>query len=585
MPGRQLALATFAAVPDEPSDADRAAAFAAFRARLRAAQDPSDVAAALARVRAAQARQDPPETRSSDPAPATPPAAPRNPKSSVSAHDREAASDLREHPVKPGAENGGLGDRYEQRNNRQQARMRMLDEARALTTLYSLKRCGAMPLGGAVSVTQKGDGSGGFAGLFRCGSVWACPECMPVVRAERAANLETWAGAWIGAGHGLAMATLTTKHWKHARLGPQIDGTATAWRKLQAGAWWAGRTRADGTRVPGFRERHGLVGVTRAMEMTHSWANSWHTHLHVLLWFEDEVTADKARQVEAELYDRWAVLVRRANLGKPTRKHGVKVDPVRRGKQGAADLARYVVKVLDKDDEKSPEKALGNELLRGDMKSGRQPLEILRRALAGDEAEQELWKEYEQATKGRRMLTWGGDIKDRLAELVDVDERDDQEVVLAEDARNTRAVLVQVTPQPWREKVAATPGRRGQVRVAVKVASDAATKAGLDIEHAARTAVRELLESWGLVWGEHIYGPDVDLETGEVTGERITPPAPPKRRTAVRWHSRNELDATREVLGITPHDWVRPERAARRAKGLPVAPALRAEAVTGTSNH
>ena len=564
-----------APVEPELTDDQRKAAHEAFKARLRAAQRPGEAEAAMARVRAAQARLSPHPDQPAGDGPDHDGGSPWKPKSSVSTQDHGRPSDLRKQPTSGDRKPRDLGSRYDRRNDKIQARMRLLDQARPISTLYSLQRCGQMALGGAVAVTQKGDGSGGFSGLFRCGSVWSCPECAPVVRAERAANMETWAAAWMGAGHGVAMATLTTRHWKHSRLGPQLEGTAEAWRALLQGSWWAGRTTKDGTYVPGFRDRHGIVGIARALEMTHSWSNSWHSHIHALLWFETPPDDDTARQVEAELYARWAVIVARKGLGKPTRKHGVKVDVAHRGAEGAADLARYLVKLQDKDDEKAPARGLGNELLRGDnkigRKKGRTPFEILRRAVAGDEAELELWVEYEKATKGRRMLTWSGDIRDRLDELVDVRELEDQDVVLADDARNTTAVLVQVRPEPWRETVAGVVGRRGQLRTAVTVASATAAAAGLDLEETARAAVRDLLEDWGLRWGTDILGPDIDLTTGElVDGEHVTPQRRP-RPGRTRWQTSDELDAGTHVLGIRPTDYVRPQMAARRAAGLPIA--------------
>ncbi|WP_438471397.1 protein rep [Streptomyces asiaticus] len=453
--------------------------------------------------------------------------------------------------------------------------MRLLDETRALTHLHSLSQCGARPLGGAVAVTQKGDGSGGFSGLFRCGSVWACPECAPIVRADRAGLLETWAAAWMREGHGLAMATLTSRHGQHARLGPQLERTAGAWRRMLQSRWWRK-----------FRAKHGLVGATRALEMTHSWANSWHTHIHAVLWTEEPVSADIARAMEEELFTRWRAECAHAKLGRPTKEHGVRVDPAARGEEGAADLARYLVKVQDKDDDQAPAHALGNELLRGDMKTGRRagraPFEILRRAVAGDAAELELWHEYEHATKGHRMLTWAGDIKARLAELVEAEERDPAAVVTDEDARDTRAVLVQVTPEPWRTAVAAHPGRRGQLRVAVGVASAAAIESAADPETAARAAIRELLESWGLIWGRDMYGPEIDPETGELRGEYVTPQQRPERRRQ-EWQTADDLDAGTHLLGVRPRDAVRPEQAQRRAAGLPIARELGAETTVETA--
>jgi hypothetical protein len=576
---------------------------------VRPALAPDTLTAALARVRGREAAPSPHDAVSSEPTPATPDGPPRNPKSSVAADAAEPPCDVRESPAQ-GRAARDLGLRHEQRNNRLQKRMRLLDEIRSVSDLHSLKNCGAKALAGAVSVTQKGDGGGGFAGVFRCASVWSCPECSPIVRADRASSLEGWASEWMQAGHGLAMATLTTRHHKHARLGPQIERTAGAWRRMLQSRWWRR-----------FRERHGIVACVRALEMTHSWSNSWHTHIHVGVFTETKVSAETAQQMQDELYDHWRGQVKHAGLGMPTRKHGVLVEPCRTV-SGASDLAKYLVKVQDKDNEKAPERALGNELVRGDLKDGRHdgrtPFEILRRALAetaveraaydkaarrarrrpDDAAAQDaadaaralvhanpemgLWLEYEAATKGHRMLTWTGD-KERLEEVVG-DLTENPAHVLVDEAGQTKAVLVQVEPSPWKAAIAYVPGRRGQLKQAVTATSATATAAGLDPETEARAAVVAILESWGLKAGsdftagreddpERELDPSgrIDLGTGEVLAAELpVPPVRPEHRPRPRWKTPVDLHCDKQLLGITPRDNVRPERARRRAAGLPV---------------
>ncbi|WP_327419720.1 hypothetical protein [Streptomyces sp. NBC_01233] len=708
----QAALAKAAALKaplaDDPADtlAERAAQTAEFKAALAKSRVTPEAQQALADAlhrhrdpkaaqEALQARQKAATTDRTTPASPTQPQ-PAAPQTSpdggtpgkaerfVAASTAETGSDLREGcdasvscDSEPTPETSDLGKQYEQANNKLQKSMRLLDEARAITTLFSMRKCGVDNIAGAVAVTQKIDGSGGFNGLFRCGSVWSCPECMPVVRADRAAVMEKYALAWATehdaelctgktedagkthAGHGMAMATFTSRHGEHAVLEDrlifdkhgkpvkdddgkqqvrrgQLQRTADAWRRMLQSRWWR-RLRA----------KYGIVGATRALEVTHSWASAWHTHIHAVVWFEEPVTDDVAKELETELYVRWQAECTVAGLGRPSRKHGVKVDPARRGAEGAADIAKYLVKVQDKDKAPRPAaegfvnhvsrdarptadqarrlkaarakrdtaraqgktraqadadsliadireeigqahraRALGNELLRGDnkvgRKEGRTALEILRLALAGDAAELDLWHQYERATKGTKMLTWTGDVRERLERLTGAAaERDAQEVMAEDDAKQVKAVLVLIDPDPWKSKVAAIPGRRGQLRVAVKVASDNAIKAGLDMEAGARAAVRELLESWGLTWDTDMYGPGtqtkgsrgVDTETGELyfVPEHPAPPQDRRDRRHPQWQTPDQLHANATILGTTPRDYVRPEQAARRASGLPIA--------------
>ncbi|MFD7510004.1 hypothetical protein ACFV5N_11775 [Streptomyces sp. NPDC059853] len=764
----------------DESRAERAAAHAEFRARLRAARDSRARGAAVAaagRETAASGPGDP------SPADATDPTAPRdggrfrNQRTTLAPPAADVASELGERPVSGSEKNGANpgtapdpGAKYERPKHRRQQRMRQLDDARLISTLPSLIRCGRDPLGGAVTIQQRPDGEGGFIGLFKCGSVWACPECSPVVRAERARVMEAAAHAWTEAGRGIAMATLTSRHGQYNRLAAQpkiryekgkpvineltgepevardekgkpvmipgqLEATAAAWRRMLTSTWWRN-----------LRARYDLAGATRAIEVTRG-NSGWHTHIHAVLWFMDPVTDEIAKQLQGELYTRWVLECAHAKLGKPNRARGVRVDPARQGSDGAADIAKYLVKVQDKDPNQTDRtdvepnllhrpnakqasrlaaakarrrqyraehdqaladyhqainhynentgdgaawsryqaadarrrkaragqaeadaeiaeireeigqaaasRALGNELLRADTKrakrAGRTSGEILRDALAatakarvrlldarreeraakdaavyakdearakalaraeaaaarirraladiGTEREVQLWREYEQGTRGHRMLTWSGSIKDLLADL-GVTELDRNATDVVTEEEKAGRPLLQAEPAPFRQHVTSVPGRRGQVAAAVAVATASVTEgkaldvAGEDVRTAAvaaaRTAVAELLEGWGLVRGADFWGDEdarydrsLNTSTGEIalTAETITHaplgpvpttlPAPPRRRT--RWQSADELHSTQALLGIRPQDAVRPEMAARRAAGLPVA--------------
>lgn len=359
--------------------------------------------------------------------------------------------------------------------------MTLRDLVQEVTTLKSFRGCEKSVLQGGVSLRRL-EGRAGFAGVWRCGSVWACPCCSATVRAARAAELERLAVAWIQAGHGLAMATLTVRHWSKARLRPQLDGVATSWRKLQAGKWWGS-----------FKEAFGMAGVTRAVEITHG-ENGWHSHLHVLIWTDKPMDRETAEQMEGNLYAKWLAKVTAAGLGKPTREHGVKVDPVRRGKEGAADVAKYVAKLQEADG--SAERSMGNEIVRGDLKTGqkgsRVPFEIIADHFRkGDEDDLHLWWEYEEATKGRRMLTWTRGLRDMLAELLEeeMDERTDEEIAAADEAGEGEEVAYFPT-ETWKKHIVSVPGRRPAL-------INAAQAGG-------RADVRKLIESWGLVWGSDV---------------------------------------------------------------------------------
>lgn len=442
------------ALQDAPSVQERAAAHEAFRARLRAAKGlPAAVGSETA------------------PAPTGGPLGTTQSRVSTAGHSSHTRS--------VAARRAALVARH---SDRRLDRMLLRDLIQEVTGLKSLRGCERNVLQGGVSLRLR-DGRASFAGLWRCGSVWACPCCSAKVRAARAAELERLAVAWIQAGHGLAMATLTVRHWSRARLDPQLDGVARSWQKMQAGRWWSA-----------FKARYGVAGVTRAVEITHG-ENGWHAHLHVLVWTDRPMDRETADRMQDELYERWLAKVTAAGLGKPTREHGVKVDPVRRGEAGAADVARYVAKIQEGD---GAERALGNEMTRGDLKSGRKgsrtPFEIIadyfRKETAGDLA---LWREYEDATKGRRMLTWSRGLRDMLAALLDedLDDRTDEELAAADEGQGDEVAYIPV--EPWRQHIARVPGRRPALINAAQADGE--------------KGVRALVTAWGLVWGQDVLPP------------------------------------------------------------------------------
>jgi hypothetical protein len=436
------------AVDDSPSAQERAQTHAAFRARYRAAR--------------------PALTLASETTPA-PAAAPLG---------------TTESKVSPAGQKGAAARRVAgaaSYSDRRLTRMTLRDLVQDVTTLKSLRGCERSVLQGGVSLRQRGDeGRASFSGVWRCGSVWACPCCSATVRAARAAELERLAVAWIKAGHGLAMATLTVRHWNRAKLGPQLDGVAKSWQKVQAGKWWGQ-----------FRAEYGMAGVTRAMEITHG-KNGWHTHLHVLVWTDKPMDRATADRMEGALYEKWLAKVSAAGLGKPTRAHGVTVDPVRRGKDGAADVARYVAKIQEAD---GAEKSMGNEMTRGDLKTGRKesrvPFEIIAEHFRrGDDGDLALWLEYEEATKGRRMLTWTRGLREQLSELLEeeLDERTDEEIVA--DGQDDGDEVAYFPAETWKKHIVTVPGRRPALINAA--------------EAGGQKDVRKLIESWGLVWGRDV---------------------------------------------------------------------------------
>lgn len=374
------------------------------------------------------------------------------------------------------------------------------DRARRITPDKRVADCSRTPHGGAVSVH-----AGHLSGLMMCDSVWSCAVCAPSIRNERAKDLDRKARAWTKAGGTLVMVTTTIRHKRGDRLAPQMKRVARAWQKMLSG-----RFRTS------FYEAFNVAGITRVIETTHG-KNSWHTHIHALVWLRaDDVRAtgdELAEQLRAALFGKWAGRVGKEGLGVPNAKHGVHVKVMKPGPDGAADLAQYISKW-----------SVGMELSREDRKKGgrnrhktRTPFQILDDAT--DPATREpqrvvdsaLWAEYVRAAKGHQFMTWSGTIREELAELPAEEEESEEEPLVDP--------VASVMAGPWRKVVRRVAGRPLAL---VKAA-----------ESGGRDAVFELCHSWGLVIGVDVFVPEPssEAEDGQMAVELT-------RQAVQDWESR-----------------------------------------------
>lgn len=269
------------------------------------------------------------------------------------------------------------------------------------------------------------------SGVHRCGSVWSCPVCAPVVRHGRAGEIEAAVGPWLAGGGSGLFVTGTGPHRRGDPLGPLFDLTARFGRHVFRGA------KADA-----WRESLGLAGMIRSLEVTYGSENGWHPHVHTLLLFDRQLTPGEVAGLRTFLFGRWQAALRRHGFGSLHPVHGLDVRPVYDG----AGLSDYVTKVDDSG------WGVGLELSRPDLKrGGTTPMELLAHwALGGDLEARQLWREYEQVTFGRRAIQWSPGLRRRLLpeELVDVSDEElairegDDEVVVTVEIGGTEWDLV-----------------------------------------------------------------------------------------------------------------------------------------------
>jgi hypothetical protein len=316
-----------------------------------------------------------------------------------------------------------------------------------------VRKCGRVPVspGGFVTIKDNA-GVAHYAGLATCGSIWACPVCSAKIRNHRSVEISTGAANWDRAGSAVYMITLTMPHDFGMPLAKLIPVIADSFRAIKQGRAWVR-----------LRDSLGVVGTIRSMEVTHG-ANGWHPHLHVLFFLEGDPDAAKLADLAIHVRRTWARAITASGFRVPNA-HGVDIQRC----YSAAEAGQYIAKTQDG---RSP----GNELARGDLKSGRRggrtPFEILDDfRWTGDRRDLELWHEYERATKGHQAISWSQHLREKL-DLVA--EAKDEEVAAAEVGGVDVAMIA---VYQWK-RIVAVPGLSGWLL-------DLAEQGGIDAVNAA----------------------------------------------------------------------------------------------------
>lgn len=301
-----------------------------------------------------------------------------------------------------------------------------------ISRLPRFKRCGWAPHGRSQVGLGLQDGHAGVVGVTACGSIHVCPCCAPVIREQRAADIQLATAEWLRRGGQVLWATFTLPHG----LG---DGLADSWAAVQLAysEMWKRLRHVIGSE---------FLGQIRVVEQTYGKAG-WHPHIHALWFVSTDVKLPTLLEAVGPL---WRNAVEGAGWRRPEPSvmtgefHDVKISRLGLDPAGAVRLARYCAKVRSEDETWG----IGRELSRGDVKKGRSrgrtPMEIGRDAVAGDAQSVTLWREYEQASRGRNAIRWSPKL--RVFLLAGVRELSDEEIV----SRAQLVLRVALTPRGWR---------------------------------------------------------------------------------------------------------------------------------------
>jgi hypothetical protein len=232
------------------------------------------------------------------------------------------------------------------------------------------------------------------------------------------------------------MVTLTMRHHRGQALADLWAGVSKAWAAVTSGRAWVDESR-----------RYAVRGWLRLVEVTVGEAG-WHVHVHALMFSEGQSRWSPA-DLGPLMFQRWAGKLQGLGFRAPLAGHGGLDVRVLTGDAGC--LGDYFTKGVYRAQEAAGDTAerLGLEVARGDLKrargGNRTPFTVLADVVAvGVVDDLALWHEWEQASRGRRQLTWSRGWRAEL--LAGVVEQTDADI--AETDVGGDLVLV-LAPRAW----------------------------------------------------------------------------------------------------------------------------------------
>lgn len=356
----------------------------------------------------------------------------------------------------------------------------------AVSQIKRLQGCGRWlaPGAGAASV-EWGENFARFGQLQNSHSVWASPLASIRIAMLRAAMVGEALKNWCekSPDHVVYFTTLTVRHASMHDINHVWDAVAKCWRGVTQGASWHG-----GARYIGDKKRFGIEHWVKSTEVTQG-SNGWHVHIHACLLACKQSKEDITEELADRIFPRWARAAEKAGLKAPTRAHGIDVVEI-----SATDARNRLAKYLTK----SQFVGLGAETAGGALKEAkngnRTPFQILADTLSDDPQTRAraiaLWREWEQASSGRRQIAWSKGAKAALG----VADLTDKELLELDESRKLDELrkLALIPATEWKKIRSDVDIRRHILHILKKAPT----------EKSARARLRQVLLELGIAFDE-----------------------------------------------------------------------------------
>lgn len=367
-----------------------------------------------------------------------------------------------------------------------QERYEMREFLHGATNLKRVQSCGRVSvlMDGIVEVRYR-DGIAGYHGVATCGSVWACPVCSAKIQSARRQELQEVLDWAVSQGLVLGFGTMTLRHNKNEPLAKLWNGLGTCFKAVRTDrvvrnrrSWLMADLDTGVSTMP----------YIRTQEVTYSYENGWHPHVHMVYFFRPGTTQEDVNALADNEFKVWQRTALAEGLGEPLRDlYEIKLVNPQDSNDVAEDVQRvasYLTKAtLGQPAQEAPKESLAQVIegtsyeMQGSMTKkaragSRTPAQILHDVReTGNADDMELWWEYERVSKGKHSI----DYSRGLLDLVGVRERSDEDIANEEigGIEDTAVVLAD-----WHRDVAC--GRAGLGSRLLDVAKAGGQAADLD---------------------------------------------------------------------------------------------------------
>jgi hypothetical protein len=146
-----------------------------------------------------------------------------------------------------------------------------------------------------VKIVKANKGKFMYKGGASCSAIWRCPICSMKILKGRAKELYSLTSAHLKhcKKNELGFLTLTVKHSRKDALKDTLEKLLQSWVKVQNQRFFT-TIKKDGH----------FLGQIKALEITHTKANGWHPHLHIILFWQD-LNEHQIRENQQQILNSW----------------------------------------------------------------------------------------------------------------------------------------------------------------------------------------------------------------------------------------------------------------------------------------